>query len=82
MILYTYQSQDLIFPVDDSVWEQQQTMEVDGGSLIVEAVNQAGGGAPQFRVVRLISTDPNMYLDSRYQPGSMLSADSISRGME
>jgi hypothetical protein len=82
MILYTYQSQDLIFPANEEDFAKQQTMPIPGGSVIVEAVNQAGGAASQYKVIRLVSTDPNMYLDSQYQPGSLLSPDNFSGGME
>jgi len=39
----------------------------NGGMLLVEAV-----GLRSARVVRLISSDPNDYLDPALQPGSMI----------
>ncbi|RNA69532.1 YlzJ-like family protein [Alteribacter keqinensis] len=81
MILYTYQAQNLIFPASEEEFTKQQTIPVAGGSLVVEAVN-ASEGPGKYRVVRLLSTDPNMYLHSHYQPGSLLDPINLNGGLE
>ncbi|MBU9722685.1 MULTISPECIES: YlzJ-like family protein [Bacillaceae] len=65
MILYTYQAQELIFPVQDTEYEGVEMVDIPGGQLQV----QRQGEDNSYRVVRLLSTDPNLYLDERYQPG-------------
>ncbi|WP_026689843.1 YlzJ-like family protein [Alteribacter aurantiacus] len=82
MILYTYQPQNLVFPTNDDEYSKQQTLPIPGGSLVVEATNDVQSGANKYRVVRLMSTDPNMYLNSNYQPGSLLDPKFITGGME
>ncbi|MBU9714494.1 YlzJ-like family protein [Evansella tamaricis] len=66
MILYTYQSQESIFPVDDSAFANVEMVDVPGGQLLLERQKESNN---QYRIVRLLSTDPYMYLDQRYQPG-------------
>ncbi|MDQ0253654.1 hypothetical protein J2S74_001026 [Evansella vedderi] len=68
MILYTYQAQESIFPVDEQEYNKQQLVDIPGGQLLVEREEGEMGGV-NYRIVRLLSTDPNMYLDQRYTPG-------------
>ncbi|PYZ93087.1 ribonuclease [Salipaludibacillus keqinensis] len=63
MILYTYQQIDSIFPVEESDYQAQQVVDIPGGQLMLEQVSD------EYRIVRLLSTDPNLFLDPRYTPG-------------
>ena len=70
MILYTYQSMESIFPVQDEEYSKQEMVDIPGGQLVLERSPAGEGSAAQdFRIVRLLSTDPNMFLDAKYQPG-------------
>lgn len=63
MILYTIAPYELVFPRDPAE-EVGQVSPVNGGLV---ATRHCGG---QCVVDRLISTDPRLYLDGRYAPGS------------
>ncbi|WP_096435351.1 YlzJ-like family protein [Alteribacter populi] len=82
MILYTYQSQDLIFPTKEEEFSKQQTVSIPGGSLVVEAVNSTGISGTKLRVIRLLTTDPNLYLEDQYQPGSLVDPQMITGGLD
>ncbi|WP_078554580.1 YlzJ-like family protein [Bacillus alkalicellulosilyticus] len=66
MILYTMLPEEMIFPQEDS-FANQKYVQFEGGSLLVEQVNEL-----EFKVVRLISSDPAHYLDNKYAPGSVI----------
>ncbi|WP_216827933.1 YlzJ-like family protein [Alkalihalobacterium elongatum] len=67
MILYTMLPEEMIFPQDESNYAKQQTIPVDGGMLVVEDI-----GESQYKVVRLISSDPHQYLNENYAPGRII----------
>ncbi|SDY69818.1 YlzJ-like protein [Evansella caseinilytica] len=69
MILYTYQSQELVYPADEEDYRKQELVAIPGGQLLVEKVTGTAGPGMQYRIVRLLSTDPYLYLDERFQPG-------------
>jgi hypothetical protein len=64
MILYTMMPNELIFPVQEDSFSQQQFIEMNGVSMIVEKSEEQ-----QYRIVRLLSTDPQHYLSEEYMPG-------------
>lgn len=68
MILYTTVPQELIFPQDESQFTKQINIDIKEGQLVIEAMENQ-----QFRVVRLISSDPMAYLNENYTPGKMIS---------
>lgn len=68
MILYTTVPEELIFPQEDYVFAKQMVVNVKEGHLYVEQVSPK-----DYRVVRLISTDPMAYLNENYAPGKMIS---------
>ncbi|MBB5172017.1 YlzJ-like family protein [Texcoconibacillus texcoconensis] len=70
MILYTTQPQELIFPTDDKEFEKQQTIPFGDGHLVVEPDSES---LDQYRVVRVISSNPNAYMDESLAPGATLS---------
>lgn len=63
MILYTYQSEQSIFPPQSADYTSCKTVQVQGGYVMLEKSGES------YYVSRLLSTDPNMYLDSRFTPG-------------
>jgi hypothetical protein len=67
MILYTTVPQELIFP-EENMFANQLVVDIKEGHLILEQVSNQ-----EFKVVRLISTDPNAYLNENYTPGKMIS---------
>lgn len=69
MILYTPIPSEMIFPEDDSHFAKQQTVEIDGGLLVVEPTS-----TDEYKIVRLISSDPSLYLNQKYYPGQMIKA--------
>lgn len=69
MILYTTTPYELLFPEEDTVYQSQQVIDCDAGQLVVERIDDGS-----FRVIRLLSSDPNAFLKPEYAPGSLLSA--------
>ncbi|WP_096199418.1 YlzJ-like family protein [Bacillus sp. FJAT-45350] len=67
MILYTTVPQELIYPEQEESFAKQQTIEIAGGLLVVEAVSES-----EYKVIRLISSDPMQYLNSSYSPGAVI----------
>jgi len=65
MILYTYQDLNMVFPTDESAFQQSQMLDIPGGQLMVEQEGK------DYRIVRLLSTDPNLYLNPKYGPGEL-----------
>lgn len=59
--------EELIFPTDETQYANQQVIEMNGVSMMVEK------NEDQFRIVRLLSTDPQHYLSEDYCPGTMIS---------
>ncbi|MGG5252892.1 YlzJ-like family protein [Neobacillus sp. SM06] len=67
MILYTMMPQELIFPSESDA-QHQCTIIQDGVELLVETTSGDTG-----RIVRILSTDPQHYLDARFTPGTKIS---------
>lgn len=66
MIHYTILPMDLIFEEEEDIPEQK-VIEMDGVSLIVEPTSET-----EYKVVQLLSTDPQHFLNNNYQPGQMI----------
>lgn len=64
MILYSIEPLDLIFPPKEHA---REFLEFEGGTL--EGYRENG----HFTVTSLISTDPALFLDERFSPGTSLS---------
>ncbi|ADU30697.1 YlzJ-like family protein [Evansella cellulosilytica] len=73
MILYTYQSQEMIFPINEADYTNQTYVDIPGGQLQLEKVEEGQGGLGSYRIVRLLSSDPNLYLNPQYAPGQVFS---------
>lgn len=74
MILYTMMPHELIFPCDENEFTKLLEVTYDGIPLMVEKMDD-----DYYRVVRIMSTDPGHYLDTRYMPGAKISLGSIVR---
>ncbi|MFC0043614.1 YlzJ-like family protein [Metabacillus iocasae] len=60
--------QEHIFPMESTAYENQQTIEYNGISFVVMENAQK-----QYQIVRMLSTNPQDYLNSEYIPGQILS---------
>lgn len=68
MILHTIVPYEQIFqPNEDDQRANEMTVFVNNVQLVVRKQNE------QWQITRLISTNPNDYLDKRYQPGQFIS---------
>jgi hypothetical protein len=68
MIHYTMIPQEFIYPTDESEYGKQMMIHYDGIPLLVEqSTDQC------YQVLRVMSTDPEHFLDSRCTPGSKIS---------
>jgi hypothetical protein len=69
-VLYTVVPMEVIFSEDNQEGEgslpnlAEQTVQIGGATLLVEPDGMGRG-----KVKRILSTDPNHYLDPRWQPG-------------
>ncbi|WP_100330967.1 YlzJ-like family protein [Bacillus xiapuensis] len=66
MILYTTMPQEHIFP-HDFTSEELELISWNGIPLYAERADH------QYRVIRIVSTDPSHYLNDSLTPGSMIS---------
>jgi hypothetical protein len=66
MILHTTVPQELIFPPEQEAFSQQMVVEWQGIPLLVEQSQQ------QYRVLRVMSSDPAHYLNDDICPGQYL----------
>lgn len=73
MILYTMMPQELIFPTEIEALNTQQMVTYQGVSLLVEQVDQQN-----VQVVRILSSDPQHFLDERICPGAKISYANIN----
>ncbi len=67
MIMWTIVSDDVLWPADTS--RSKQVEVAMGNRILVLDVDDQGAA----RVCRLLSSDPQDYLDSRWQPGTPFS---------
>ncbi|WP_010282306.1 YlzJ-like family protein [Bacillus timonensis] len=67
MILYTMMPQELIFPQTEMEENNVKYVDINGVSL---AVSQAQNG--EYTIERVMSTDPQHFLDGRYSPGQKI----------
>ncbi|CAM3360248.1 YlzJ-like family protein [Marinicrinis lubricantis] len=67
MTLYTEVSLNDIFEGHDQLTQALEEIQVEGVTMQVEPMSTG-----QAKIVRLISSDPNDYLNPRLQPGSII----------
>jgi hypothetical protein len=68
MILYTMMPNELIYPVSEQESSTQMLIQYNGIPLLVERTVDN-----QFQVIRVMSSDPNHYLDDGCSPGTKIS---------
>ncbi|MHC8521833.1 YlzJ-like family protein [Rossellomorea sp. H39__3] len=66
MILYTIIPQEAVFATDPEVYASQMMIDYEGVPLMVQKEEQ------NYRVLRVMSSDPSHFLDSRFSPGMIL----------
>ncbi|PMC38493.1 ribonuclease [Bacillus sp. UMB0899] len=67
MIYYTMMPEELMFPSVDRDYEKQSIVELNGVQLLVQQTENA-----QFEIIRVMSSDPQHYLDSQLCPGQKI----------
>ncbi|WP_335870773.1 YlzJ-like family protein [Bacillus sp. 2205SS5-2] len=67
MILHTTVPYEMIFPAEMSGYEDQRVITYNGIPIIVQQDQQG------CRVVRIISSDPQHFIDDTITPGEYLS---------
>ncbi|MDL4839010.1 YlzJ-like family protein [Aquibacillus rhizosphaerae] len=72
MILYTPLSQEDIYPTEQQHFENNQTVNVQGKLMQVENLNNGS-----CRIIQLLSTDPEDFLNQNFAPGSVISTNEI-----
>ncbi|MEH6904952.1 YlzJ-like family protein [Neobacillus drentensis] len=68
MILYTMMPSELIFPYEAESPSNQQMVSYQGIPLLVEMMD-----GQNVQVVRILSTDPQHYMDNQICPGAKIS---------
>jgi hypothetical protein len=72
MILYTMMPPELIFPYEASSPGNQQMASYQGIPLLVESID-----GQNVQVIRILSTDPQHYMDNQICPGAKISFTSL-----
>lgn len=70
MIFHTVLPDQAVLDDEEALEEQvkkQRMTQINGFQVVVEPVSES-----ECRIVRLISSNPQAYLDSRFQPGTVL----------
>jgi hypothetical protein len=68
MILYTMMPSELIFPTEQVETSKQKLITYQGVSMLVEQTD-----ADYVQVVRILSSDPQHYLNEQLCPGAKIS---------
>ncbi|HEY4601611.1 MAG TPA: YlzJ-like family protein [Cerasibacillus sp.] len=68
MILYTPLTELDIFPTSDADYTKLRSISFKGKSMYVE--NMTDGN---YKIIQLLSTDPNDFLNKNYTPGTLIS---------
>ncbi|HET7578527.1 MAG TPA: YlzJ-like family protein [Bacillales bacterium] len=70
MILYTILPDQVVLDEEDEATEKadkQQLIEFDGRQILIEPLTEN-----EWQIVRLLSSDPQDFLNPRYQPGNIV----------
>lgn len=70
MILYTPMPLELVLEGAEDYWPKYELVSVHGRWVLVERT-----GVNQAKLVRLLSTNPNDFLDPSFFPGSIITFD-------
>lgn len=68
MILYTPLSELDIFPTSEEDYTKLRSISFEGKNMYVE--NMTDGN---YKIIQLLSTDPNDFLNKNYTPGTLIS---------
>ncbi|WP_042456455.1 YlzJ-like family protein [Neobacillus dielmonensis] len=68
MILYTTMPYELVFPYEAEQFHKQQVVSYKGIPMLVEM-----SGAQYAQVVRILSSDPQHFMDEQICPGTKIS---------
>ncbi|TLS37385.1 YlzJ-like family protein [Pseudalkalibacillus caeni] len=77
MILYTIMPHDAVFPVEESEYSNQSVIEWNGVQLLVERHSLT-----QCRIIQVLSTNPEDFMNVMTQPGQMLSMEPVPEKQE
>ncbi|QGQ46800.1 YlzJ-like family protein [Metabacillus sediminilitoris] len=75
MIFYTTMPEQLMFPIMDEEYRKQSVVEMNGVQLLVQETTPS-----QYEVVRILSSDPQHYLDEQYCPGQKITMTFSTNG--
>jgi hypothetical protein len=67
MILYTCMPKEMVYPTEADAFTNQSIITYQGVPVVVDKSEEG-----QYKIVRLLSTDPNDYLNGAYSPGTMI----------
>lgn len=70
MILYTILPDQVVLDEEDEASEKadkQQLIEYDGRQILIEPLTEN-----EWQIIRLLSSDPQDFLNPRYQPGNIV----------
>lgn len=68
MILYTMMPHELVYPCDENEFGQQMMVNYQGIPLLVQKTE-----GESYQVMRVLSTDPQHFLNESCMPGSKIS---------
>jgi hypothetical protein len=69
MMLYTIIPLEIVFKGTEDGAEIKEREIINYNGVVMEAIRQSDG---RYRIERLLSTNPMLYLDARFQPGSII----------
>ncbi|KYD00067.1 YlzJ-like family protein [Heyndrickxia sporothermodurans] len=67
MILYTTTPHELIFPCDQTAFENYKTISYQGVPIVVEQTEN------HYRIVQVLSSNPNDFMKDELAPGQLIS---------
>ncbi|MCH1623727.1 YlzJ-like family protein [Fredinandcohnia quinoae] len=72
MILYTMMPREMIFPQVEEEYPVQKIVEFNGVTLAVSQTTNL-----EYRIERILSTDPQHYLQQDYTPGQSIKVSDL-----
>ncbi|AEE96142.1 hypothetical protein Mahau_0944 [Mahella australiensis 50-1 BON] len=68
-MLYTIIPLEIVFKGTEEGAKIKEREIINYNGVVMEAIRQSDG---RYRIERLLSTDPMLYLDEHFQPGSII----------
>lgn len=68
MSLYTPLNEHDIFPTDQSLFQTRQVVTSNNQTMLVDSLDNG-----KYRIVQLLSTDPQDYISASFTPGEIIS---------